>query len=54
MEIETRVTVPKFIYDIYAEAAKSLGDFTVSQVMSAALAAYAQHLAEEIQTEDSQ
>ena len=44
MEIETRVFVPKPIYDLYAEAAKFLGDLSTEQVMSAALQAYAQHL----------
>lgn len=48
MEIETRVTVPKPIYDIYSEAAKFLGDLSVEQVMSAALQAYAQHLFQEM------
>lgn len=48
MEIETRVTVPKPIYDIYSEAAKFLGDHSVEQVMSAALEAYAQHLFQEM------
>ena len=48
MEIEARVMIPKPIYDIYAAAAKFLGDHSVEQVMSAALQAYAQHLFQEM------
>lgn len=50
MTLDIHVTVPKYIYDIYADAARKLGNFTTSQVMSAALVAYAQHLAEEMQS----
>jgi hypothetical protein len=54
MTLDIHVTVPKYIYDIYADAARRLGGkFTTSQVMSAALLAYAEHLAQEVQTEDS-
>ena len=50
MEVGIVVTVPRFIYDIYANAAKKLGNYTVEQTMSCALQAYAQHLFEEIQS----
>lgn len=47
---EVTLTVPQFIYDIYAEAAKDLIDsgYTIERVMSVALHAYAQHLFEEM------
>lgn len=48
MEVKATVTVPQVIYDIYAEAAKNLGNYTVEQVMSSALHAYAQYLFEEM------
>lgn len=48
MEVKATVTVPQLIYDIYAEAAKNLGNYTVEQVMSSALHAYAQYLFEEM------
>ncbi len=48
MDIGTTVIVPKFIYDIYANAAKRLGDYTTEQVMSGALQAYAQYLVDEM------
>lgn len=52
MTLDIHVTVPKYIYDIYSDAAQRLGNCTTQQVMSAALLAYAQYLAEEIQSED--
>lgn len=48
MEVKATVTVPQVIYDIYVEAAKNLGNYTVEQVMSSALHAYAQYLFEEM------
>ena len=48
MNIDVTVSVPKLIYDIYADAAKKLGTYTVEQVMSSALHAYAQYLFEEM------
>ena len=48
MDIGITVLVPRFIYDIYANAAKRLGNYTTVQVMSSALQAYAQNLAEEM------
>ena len=48
MEIKVTVTVSQFIYDIYTDAAKNLGDYTVERVMSSALHAYAQYLFEEM------
>ena len=48
MDIGTTVLVPRFIYDIYAKAAKILGNYTTEQVMSSALQAYAQNLAAEM------
>ncbi len=48
MEIQATVTVPRFTYDIYAAAAEELKDYTVEQVMSSALHAYAQYLYEEM------
>lgn len=48
MEVSVTVTVPKLIYDIYAGAAKDLGDYSVERVMSSALHAYAQYLFEEM------
>ena len=49
MDVKATITVPKIIYDIYADAAKRLGDYSVEQVMSSALHAYAQYLFEEMQ-----
>ena len=49
MDIDITVTVPQFIYNIYADAAKDLGNYSVAQVMSCALQAYAQHLFAEMQ-----
>ena len=48
MDIEVVVKIPEFIYDIYANAAKDIGDTSVEWVMSCALHAYAQHLFEEM------
>lgn len=47
---EVKLVIPQVIYDIYADAAKNLSDsgYTIEQVMSAALHAYAQHLFEEM------
>lgn len=50
MDIEVTVKIPHLIYNIYADAAKDLGDYSVEQVMSCALQAYAQHLLEEMLT----
>lgn len=49
MQIDVTVTVPKLIYDIYANAAETLGNCSTAQVMSGALQAYAQFLFEEMQ-----
>ena len=38
------------IYDIYADAAKMLGNYTTEQVMSGALGAYAQYLFEDMRS----
>ena len=48
MEVEVTVKIPQIIYDIYAAAAKDIGNYSVEQVMSSALLAYAQHLYEEM------
>ena len=48
MEVKETVTVPQMIYDIYVAAARDLGNYTVEQVMSSALHAYAQYLYEEM------
>ena len=48
MEVKATVTVPQMIYDIYVAAARDLGNYTVEQVMSSALHAYAQYLYEEM------
>lgn len=48
MDIEVTVKIPQFIYNIYANAAKDLGNYSVERVMSCALHAYAQHLFEEM------
>lgn len=48
MDIKVTVKVPQFICNIYEAAAKDLGDFSVENVMSCALHAYAQHLFEEM------
>ncbi len=48
MEIEVQVRVQKLIYDIYWDAAKDLGNYSVEQVMSSALTAYAQYLFQEM------
>ena len=48
MDVKVTVTVPQLICDIYADAAKNLGNYTVEQVMSSALHAYAQYLFEEM------
>ncbi len=44
MEILATVQVPKLIYEIYALAAEELEGYTVEQVMSSALCAYARYL----------
>ena len=49
MNIGVMVMVPRFIYDIYADAAKALGDCGVDRVMAGALQAYAQYLFEDMQ-----
>ena len=46
--IDVTVSMPKLIYDIYAEAAKKLEGYTVENVLSGALQAYAQYLFEEM------
>lgn len=48
MGVKATVEVPQLIYDIYATAAKELGDYTPERAMSAALQAYAQYLFEEM------
>ena len=48
MYVETVVSVPKLIYDIYLEAATELGNCSVEQVMSSALHAYAKFLFDEM------
>ena len=48
MEIDVNVRVPKFIYDIYVDASKDIGKYSVEQVMSSALVAYAQYLFQEM------
>ena len=42
MNVKVTVELPRFIYDIYADAARELDKYTVEQVMSGALQAYAQ------------
>ena len=42
MDVKVTVEIPQVIYDIYANAAKELKDYTVEQVISGALQAYAQ------------
>ncbi len=51
MDIQTTVTIPDLIYDIYAEAAKALGNCTVEQALSAALCAYARYIYDEMRSE---
>lgn len=48
MMIDITVSVPKPIYDIYANAAKKLKGYSVAEVMSGALQAYAQYLFDEM------
>ncbi len=48
MEMQVKLKVPKLIYDIYLSAAEQLDGYTVEQVMSSALHAYAQCLYEEM------
>ena len=50
MEVEVTVKVPQLIYDIYADAAKMLGNYTTEQMMSGALGAYAQYLFEDVRS----
>lgn len=51
MMIDVTVSVPIPIYDIYANAAKKLTGYTVSEVMSGALEAYAQYLFNEMMSQ---
>lgn len=46
--IDVTVSVPKLIYDIYADAAKRLKGYSVEDVLAAALQAYAQYLFDEM------
>ncbi len=48
MQISTTITVPRFIYELYSDVAKDLGDHTPEQAMSSALTAYAQHIFHEM------
>lgn len=48
MMIDITVSVPKPIYDIYADAAKRLKGYSVEEVISASLQAYAQYLFDEM------
>lgn len=48
------IVIPDFIYSIYEDAAKALGDITLPEVMCAALQAYAQFLFEEMRAEESE
>ncbi len=48
MGVKATIEVPQLIYDIYATAAKELGDYTPERAMSAALQAYAQYLFEDM------
>lgn len=49
MDIEISISLPKLIYDIYADAAKKLGNYSTAQVLSSALVAYARYLFDEMQ-----
>ncbi len=46
--VDVTVSVPKLIYDIYARAAQKLKGYSVEDVLSGALQAYAQYLFEEM------
>ena len=48
MMIDVTVPVPKPIYDLYAAAARKLTGYSVEEVMSGALQAYAQYLFDEM------
>ncbi len=48
MMINVTVSLPTTIFDIYARAANKLKDYSVEQVLSAALHAYAQYLFNEM------
>ena len=46
--IDVKLSIPKPIYDIYANAAKGLKGYSVEDILSAALQAYAQYLFDEM------
>ena len=48
MMVDVKLSVPKPIYGIYADAAKRLRGYSVEDVLSAALQAYAQYLLDEM------
>lgn len=48
--IDVKLSIPKPIYDIYANAAKQLIGYSVEDVLSASLEAYAQLLFDEMRS----
>lgn len=48
MNVNVTISVPHFVYDLYEDVAKRLGDCTTAEAMASALQAYAQFLVEEM------
>ena len=48
MNISTEVTLPYFVYSIYADAAQKLGNVSIEDVLAAGLTAYAKYLLDEM------
>ena len=46
--VKIEVEVPRLIYDIYADTARLLPGYSVEQVMSAALHAYAERIVQQM------